>query len=116
MSEAATIKLPRYRPRELILNTKDDRREIITLLLKLSPNERRNFLAWCCRQVDPVLKVRPKPAKKDLSILHQAYRDDAANWRYTLDLFYDFWALVMQYGCDPVAMSLELETRVRRLR
>ncbi len=100
--------------RELILNTKDDRREIITLLGKLSPADRRAFLGWCCRQVDPNLRMRPKPADRDAAFVAGAFKDDETDWRYTLSLFYDFWALVMQYGCDPMTMSLELERRVRR--
>ncbi len=104
------------RARELILNTTDDRREILTLLLKLAPIERQNFLKWCCLQVDPRVKLRPRPARKDMVNVKASYKDNDADWRYTLSLFYDFWALVMQYGCDSVEMSLELERRVRRLR
>ena len=102
------------RPRELILNTKDDRREIITLLGKLPPAERRAFLGWCCRQVDQNCRTLPTPSRRDVPFMRLAYRDDDTDWRYTLSLFYDFWALVMQYGCDPLTLSLELERLVRR--
>lgn len=94
-----------------LLDTLDDRREIHTLLGRLSPRERVAFLGWCCERAKG--KCRPKPSRKMDPRIRDAMRDDGADERLTLEMYYDFWVLVHQYEVDSVAAAKELERRCR---
>lgn len=92
----------------LTLNTLDDRREIWTLLHRLSPSGRVAFLHWACRQVADQHGNGPHPMI-DRGMIQQAYRCDRADDRLTTAIFADLWALVGQWNLDPVKAAVELE-------
>lgn len=62
----------------------DDRRELLYLLERVSPERRKLFLAWACAQCRGVL--RPKVA--------------ATTAGEALEVFMDLWGLSTQWGLD----------------
>lgn len=100
----------------LQFDTRDDRREVCTLLAKLSPAERIAWLRWCCKQATLGGKrgMHPKIQRKTLELADQARRSDDADQRLTLDLYFDLWALSAQWKFEVATAVTELERRVRR--
>lgn len=94
-----------------LLDTLDDRREIHTLLGKLSPRKRVAFLDWCCKRAKG--RCRPTPSWRMAPRISEAMKDDDADERLTLELYYDFWVLVHQYEVDALEAAKELERRCR---
>lgn len=91
------------KPAYLQLDTLDDRKEIYTLLARLSPARRLAWLRWCCRRaVVPNSATHPGPARKTVELAELARRDSSADERLTLDVFFDFWNLTgLNYELDP---------------
>jgi len=100
----------------LILDTLDDRREIHTLLRKLHPEVAVEWLAAQCRKVKPINGCRPNPARKMQPRIQAALRDDDAASRLSLELYYDVWALGLQYDLDLTQAALSLERLVKACR
>lgn len=99
------------KPAYAVLDTLDDRREIHQMLDRLPPPKRVEFLGWCCSQVKGGL--RPTPSRRMTPTMNTAKRDDSASQKLSLDIYFDFWALVTQYGLDPQKAAVELERRVK---
>ncbi|VTT96582.1 unnamed protein product [Gemmataceae bacterium] len=98
-------------PSLLTLDTLDDRRELHTLLARLSPRARVSFLAWCCGQVTG--RVRPVASARMGSTVGAAYRCGRADDRLTNEVYGDLLSLAANYGFDLAAAAAELERRVR---
>lgn len=80
----------------LILDTKDDRREMLSLLERISPRDRLRWLAWCCRQV-----TGPHGDK-----VRVAARSTGEN---AIEVLMDQWQLIVQYELDPTPAAELLE-------
>lgn len=98
-------------PSLLSLDTLDDRRELHTLLCKLSPRARVSFLAWCCSQVNG--KLRPVASARMGETVDLAYRCGRADDRLTNEIYGDLLSLAANYRFDLGAAAVELERRVR---
>lgn len=99
----------------LAVDDLDSRREVCTLLGKLSPAERIAWLRWCCKQatLNKRSSLHPKVQQKTLNLADQARKDDGADMRLTLDLYFDLWALSAQWRFSLEDAMRELERRVR---
>ena len=105
------------KPAWLILDTKDDRKEIHHLLAALPPAARMEFLAWCCRQVVlPQTRTHPVPSARMAPRFAEARHSDSADERLTMEIYFDFWRLCNTYGLDPTAAAAELERRAKAIR
>jgi hypothetical protein len=105
------------KPEFLILDTKDDRREVHRLLSLLSPAERLDFIRWCCRQVYlPNSRINPQPSRRMQPRFAAAMRDDRADERLVMEQYMDFWQLANIYKLNVVAAAKELERRVKAKR
>ena len=102
------------KPSILTLDTLDDRRELHSLLHRLSPRRRVSFLAWCCRQVSGPNGTRPVASSRVGPTLEAAYRCSVADERLTNEMYGDVLALAAQWDLDLAAAARELEARVRR--
>jgi hypothetical protein len=89
------------RPVSLTLDTKDDRREMISLLERLPPRKRLEWLARCCTRV-----TGPHGDK-----VRVAARSTGEN---AVEVFMDFNILCVQYDLDPTEPAVWLEHAVRR--
>lgn len=99
----------------LILDTKDDRREIWHLLHRLPPHDRIAFIAWCCDRVkNRKHNPRPDVAKIRDRIRASVHGDDVADEWVTNECYADFWMLCVQYGLDSAVAGVQLEKVVRR--
>lgn len=92
----------------------DDRREVWTLMKRLSPARRVQFLEWCCSQAR-LGKHPGKPvvAMKTKRLAAQARWDDSAEERLQNDLWMDLWMLVNNYDFDLDAGLARLVEMVR---
>lgn len=103
------------KPRYLILDTKDDRRELANLLSRLPPRER---LAWlerqCRRSTLPNSVLRPRIQARTRNLAEKARWDDSASERLTVECWSDLWSLSIQYKLDIDAAVSDLVAMVRR--
>lgn len=102
----------------LVLDTVDDRRELVTLLDHLPPRERVAFLHWACEQVKPTERGHlpaPVPGGYD-EVTLAAYRCDRASDRLTRMVYSDVLVILHQWGIDALRLAAELERRVRTRR
>lgn len=89
------------KPQYLQTDNLDDRREIYYLLARLSPRRRIAFLRWACQTaVLPCSTVRPRVLQKTEDLARLAERDDSADERLTLEIFFDVWHLCLSYKFD----------------
>lgn len=103
------------KPSILTLDTLCDRKEIWSLLHKLSPHRRVEFLDWCCEQVSGPGKMRPVPSRLRMAeTIRMAYRCDKADLRLTNECYTDCLMLSSQYKLDLGRAAVELEARVKR--
>lgn len=89
------------RSKSLILDTRDDRREIHQLLESITPADRLAWLQWCCNQVKG-------PHGDKIKVRRTTTGENA------MELFLDFWQLVVQYEFDPTPAAERLEEIARR--
>lgn len=105
------------KPTYLSLDTKDDRRELITLLGKLPPAHRVAWLADCCqRSAKPRLGLMPQVSRATQELAAKARWDDGASERLTIECYTDALHLSSQYDFDLLAAAKRLEAFVRRRR
>jgi hypothetical protein len=105
------------KPLLLACETLDDRREIHRMLHRLPPVERVRFL-------DRVAKRIRVPNSEGLgaswfrmnATIKEAYRCDRADLRLTNEVYADCVGLAVQWDVDLLAVAVELEQLVRRLR
>ncbi len=101
-------------PNLLVLDTKDDRREIHGLLHHLPPRDRIGFLVACCHRCPPQ-RVMPHPVVTGmLATLAQAYRCDRADGALTNEVYADLLNLMNVYRLDAAATTLLLVEWVKR--
>jgi hypothetical protein len=97
------IRPPRQssKPRWLVLDTLDDRREIHRLLTRISPQARLRFLEWCCQSaVLPHSQVRPTVSRTTRELAAQARWDSGADARLSTGIYEDVWYLAGNYDFD----------------
>lgn len=98
---------------KLLLDTRDDRREIWHLLSLLHPIARVEFLKWCCRLA---WKGPHQPIPNPLTMrqmVADAQRCDRGDQRLTSEVYRDFWTLVLDYQLDEQLCAVELQRRVK---
>jgi hypothetical protein len=85
------------------------------MLDSLHPRYRIHWLDWCCRQcqVVPQADLRMTVTPPTWERARRAEADDNVAYSLTIEIFQDWWALVVQYGLDPTR-SLERLTQIRR--
>lgn len=102
------------KPSLLVLDTLDDRREIWSLLHRLSPRDRVRFLGWCCSQVAAPGSTRPTPSLLRMGeVIGMADRCDRADDRLTNEVYGDVLVLASQWGLDLGRAAVVLERRAR---
>lgn len=98
----------------LTIDTLDDRREIHTLLSKLEPRTRINFLSWACRQAPQGRGKLPVPAVFQMqTTLRDSYRCDRADERLTNEIYADILSLCANFGVDVMTVANEAVKWVR---
>lgn len=99
----------------LVIDTRDDRRELHYLLSKLSPNDRIAFLTWACQQAPQGTGRLPVPCVQMMATtIEQAYRCDRADTRLTNEVYCDLLSLLNNFDVDAVKVTLELEQWLKR--
>lgn len=89
------------KPRYLIYDTVDDRREVQRLLERLSVRQRITFLAWCCQQVTIPGGTHPEVSR-------------ARTKGTAVEVYRDLWYLAGQYDLDIDAATEKLVEMVRQ--
>lgn len=103
------------KPAYLVHDNLDDRRQMHVLLCRLPPRLRLQFAEWCCRQsAHPGCTTRPGVARRTWRKLPAAEHDDSADRALSLELWFDLWALAMQYQMDLTGVLAALEHVVAR--
>jgi hypothetical protein len=103
------------KPRFLIYDNLDDRREIHTLMGKLSPQSRIEFVAQCCRDAPlQVSRKNPHIAAKTLELAKTARWDSSADERLTTELYFDLWSLANGFDFDLDIALARLVQMVRK--
>ena len=97
----------------ITFDTVDDRRELWSLLHRLSPRARVSFLAWCCTKVRRADGNGPVASSRMCETVEGAYRCDRFDLRLTNECFMDCLMLTAQWGLDLATAAVELERRVR---
>lgn len=91
----------------LIYDNRDDRREILILLSKISPKERLQFLIDVCSLVLKSTGIKTFPNPDYLEKVALAEKCDEAGTRLNIEIFQDLWLIASQYKFD-IAKALEL--------
>jgi hypothetical protein len=98
----------------LLHDNLDDRREVFQALKRLPPGARVAFVNWCCRRaVLPGSRTHPGVARRTQELAELARRDDAADERLTVDLFFDLWNLSLSFDFTLDDALAELVRRAR---
>lgn len=90
------------KPRYLIYDTVDDRREVQRLLERLPVSHRIAFLAWCCRQVT----IPNGGTHPEVSLTRTKGT--------AVEVYRDLWYLAGQYDLDIDAATEKLVEMVRQ--
>lgn len=103
-------------PRCLIAHDNlDDRRELHQLLHRLRPRLRIAFLDHCCRlSTLPNHTTHPEVGARTRRLAVQAERSEEHSRKLSLDVFYDLWALSIQYRLDLDRVLDQLVELVRQ--
>ena len=99
----------------LVLDTRDDRREVATLLAKLPPRARVEFLRRCVSRLPPG-KLPPPAVTGYRDAVEYAGRCDRADDRLTRMVYLDVLSLMSSFGLDAAATAVDLEKVVKSLR
>lgn len=95
-------------------DTLDDRREIHRMLQLLHPQKMIAWLDCQCRKVETKSGARPTPSPKMASRVREAIiRGGDAQYRLATEVYFDLWAMSVQYGLDLTQATKELEMAVR---
>ncbi len=103
------------RPSYSNFDTKDDRREVFTLIGKLGPREQIAWMRWCCQRssLDQDGTIRPRITKDTLALATQAQFSKESAYKLHVDLYEDFWKLTIQWRLDANIGISELVRLVR---
>lgn len=102
------------KPSLLVIDTKDDRREIWHLLHRLAPRMRAKFLKWCCDRAAADSKGYQPVVRVTREEIRDAMRTDDGDNRLTNSIYSLVLVLGSQWKLDLVAAAVELESRVKR--
>lgn len=106
------------KPAVLVMDTRDDRRELHRLICRLSPRGRMRFLEWCCQHAQlptgPRSPLRPRPRREMYERAELAYRDSSADERHGFEVWLDVNNLAVGWDLDLKKAGLELVERVRQ--
>lgn len=98
-----------------MVDNRDDRLEIATLLKHLPPGRRYDFLGWVCAQAWlPNSSVHPQPASSMRRLVDEARHCDESDERLTMEILLDIAFMGCEYALDLSAVLAELVTWVRR--
>lgn len=98
----------------LLLDTLDDRREIHSLLHRLSPRDRVRFLARCCRRVTDARGYGPRVSLWRMrERIDASYRCGKADDGLTNECYGDILVMAASWGLDLLAVAAELEQVAR---
>lgn len=100
------------KPALLLMDTKDDRREIWSLLHRLDPRRRVRYLARCCRRVRAAHPAGHGPRvtfERMEARMVASYRCGKADETLTNEVYGDVLVLSSQWGLDLGLVALELE-------
>lgn len=103
-------------PTLLQLDTRDDRRELWSLLHRLSPKRRTAYLDWCCSRVCGPNQTRPVVSHRMTETVVLAYRFGEYDERLSNEIYTDVLMLAASWNLDLAAAAVELERRVRAVR
>ena len=102
------------KPKVLLYDNPDDRKEITYLLSKLSPARRLAFLRWACaRSTMPNTPHHPIASPKTAEVAEKARWDSSADSRLTVEVYMDIFNLSMAYGLDLDEATKKLVEMVR---
>lgn len=87
-----------------VIDTKDDRRELLILMSRLTVQERMDYLRWCAARTNDSIMVRSNPPW----VLVE-FTPAAGN---AIEACYDLYLLVSQFGGPLLDFLAELERRV----
>lgn len=102
------------KPSLLVIDTRDDRREIWHLLHHLPPRRRAQFLKWCCDQVANDAKGHRPMVRVTREEVQDAVRADDGDHRLTNSVYSLTLILGSQWKLDLVKAAVELESWVKR--
>lgn len=104
------------KPSYLTLDTKDDRREIWSLLHRLPPAARLAYLEKCCAAIRGLNRYGngPVPAPGMRAMADEARRCGRADERLTNSVYLDLLQVAANMGLDLVRVALDLEALARR--
>lgn len=102
------------KPTLLLVDTKDDRREIWHLLHRLSPWDRVRFLGQCCERARLPNGVGPRVSTDRMKPrITASYREEKANEGLTNEVYGDILVLAAEWNIDMASVAVELEQIVR---
>jgi hypothetical protein len=102
------------KPSVVVMDTKDDRRELWSLLHRLPPGARVAFLMRCCSEVRKRDKYSNGPVATGFEeMVREAQRCDRGDDRLTNEVYGQMIILSSQWGLDLYRAGLELERRAR---
>ena len=110
MTEELALNLTFKKPPLVVYDNRDDRKEVVTLLARLSPAMRVFWLSWCCRQVNGNghSALKQQVSMDTIKLMEQARWDSSCDQRLTQECWTDVWYLAAQHGLDMEAALLRL--------
>lgn len=107
--------LPR-KPAYLKFDNIDDKREICTLLRRLSPARRITFFRWCCMRsrLSSNTQDVSRVAKSTIELAEKARWDSSADEMLTQEIYRDIFYLSVQHLFDIEHAVKMLEKMVRK--
>jgi hypothetical protein len=72
------------------VDTRDDRREVHGLLVRLPPRLRISWLKWCCTKC-----ALPNSDKRAVVL-------PTTTGQNAMEIYFDFWSLCNEYRLDPM--------------
>lgn len=110
------------KPSVLLLDTLDDRREVVTSLLSsLSADARLAYLEWVCKfawRTCPQLRLTVSSCRPDYVAMSSLLRESrkgciTSSYRLSNQVWTDLFHLCHQFGLDYGACLVELESRAK---
>lgn len=103
------------RPEQVkLVDSPDERKEVVYLLSRLSPVRRVSFLEWACRAARlPNSPHHPAVSRDVYDLVDLARWDSSASERLTVECCMDLYALSVQWMFDLERALLKLVEMVR---
>ena len=100
------------KPSILSIDTLDDRREIVTLLARLSPENRVLFLARACLRTPSPSPIRPNMRAMRQRVV-EAATCEKADQMLTNEIYGDLLMASTQFNLDLLLVAIDLQNLVR---